>query len=99
MKDDADRDLAIAGPGLAAEAIRARLVDRYLLRLVPTIVGGGTSALPDAARSTSLSTRHVVSTTAPSCSTTASEEREAEIWIVACAVMPCPTGRGLWLPR
>ncbi len=50
MKDDAERDLAIAGPGLAAEAIRAGLVDRYLLRLVPTIVGGGTSALPNAAR-------------------------------------------------
>jgi dihydrofolate reductase len=50
MKDDADRDLAIGGPGLAAVAIRAGLVDRYLLRLVPTIVGGGTSALPDAAR-------------------------------------------------
>jgi dihydrofolate reductase len=50
MKDAAERDLYIGGPGLAAEAIRARLVDRYLLRLVPTIVGGGTSALPDAAR-------------------------------------------------
>ena len=50
MKDDADRDLAIAGPGLAAEAIRAGLVDRYLLRMIPIIVGGGTSALPDAAR-------------------------------------------------
>ena len=50
MKEDADRDLGIGGPGLAAEAIRAGLVDRYLLRVVPTIVGGGTSALPDAAR-------------------------------------------------
>jgi dihydrofolate reductase len=50
MKEDADRDLAIAGPGLAAEAIRAGLVDRYLLRLVPTIVGGGSPALPKAAR-------------------------------------------------
>ena len=50
MKDEADRDLSIAGAGLAAEAIRAGLVDRYLMRLVPTIVGGGTSALPDAAR-------------------------------------------------
>lgn len=50
MKDEADRDLGIGGAGLAAEAIRAGLVDRYLLRLVPTIVGGGTSALPDAAR-------------------------------------------------
>jgi dihydrofolate reductase len=50
MKDNADRDLSIAGAGLAAEAIRAGLVDQYLLRLVPTIVGGGTSALPNAAR-------------------------------------------------
>jgi dihydrofolate reductase len=50
IKDAADRDLSIAGAALAAEAIRAGLVDRYALRLVPTIVGGGTSALPDAAR-------------------------------------------------
>ncbi|MFC7225195.1 dihydrofolate reductase family protein [Halalkalicoccus sp. GCM10025322] len=50
MKDQADRDLSIGGAGLAAEAIRAGLVDRYVLRLVPTIVGGGTRALPDAAR-------------------------------------------------
>ena len=50
MKAEADRDLAIGGAGLAAEAIRAGLVDRYVLRLVPTIVGGGTRALPDAAR-------------------------------------------------
>lgn len=50
MKDKADRDLSIGGAGLAAEAIRAGLVDRYLMRLVPTIVGGGTSALPGAAR-------------------------------------------------
>jgi len=50
MKDKADRDLSIGGAGLAAEAIRAGLVDRYVLRLVPTIVGGGVSALPDAAR-------------------------------------------------
>jgi riboflavin biosynthesis pyrimidine reductase len=47
MKEDADRDLQIGGAGLAAEAIRAGLVDRFVLRLVPTIVGGGTSALPD----------------------------------------------------
>ncbi|MFC7009528.1 dihydrofolate reductase family protein [Halalkalicoccus salilacus] len=40
MKDQADRDLSIGGAGLAAEAIRAGLVDRYVLRLVPTIVGG-----------------------------------------------------------
>jgi len=50
MKDGADRDLAIGGAGLAAEAIRAGLVDRYVLRLMPTIVGGGTRALPDSVR-------------------------------------------------
>ena len=50
MKDKADRDLQIGGAGLAAEAIRAGLIDRYVLRLIPTIVGGGTRALPDAAR-------------------------------------------------
>jgi riboflavin biosynthesis pyrimidine reductase len=50
MKDKAERDLSIAGAGLAAHAIRAGLVDRYLLRVAPTIVGGGTPALPDAAK-------------------------------------------------
>ena len=50
MKDEADCDLSIGGAGLAAEAIRAGLVNRYVLRLVPTIVGAGTRALPDAAQ-------------------------------------------------
>jgi dihydrofolate reductase len=50
MKDDADRDLGIGGPVLAAEAMRAGLVDRYQLLVIPTIVGGGTPALPDGVR-------------------------------------------------
>ena len=50
MKGEADRDLSIAGAGLATEAIRAGLVDRYIMRVVPAILGGGTRALPDAAR-------------------------------------------------
>lgn len=50
MKSEADRDMSIGGAGLAAEAIRAGLVDRYLLRLVPTIIGGGTPVLPDEVR-------------------------------------------------
>ena len=50
MKGEADRDLSIAGAGLAAQAIRAGLVDRYILRVVPAIVGGGTSALPEGVR-------------------------------------------------
>ncbi|HEY7583172.1 MAG TPA: dihydrofolate reductase family protein [Acidimicrobiia bacterium] len=50
MKDEAERDLSIAGATLAAEAIRAGLVDRYIFRVVPAIVGGGTPALPDGVR-------------------------------------------------
>lgn len=50
MKKRSDRDMSIGGAGLAAQAIRAGLVDRYLLRVVPAIVGGGTRALPDDVR-------------------------------------------------
>jgi dihydrofolate reductase len=47
MKADADRDLAVAGPTLAAEAMRAGLVDELQLFVSPVIVGGGKQALPD----------------------------------------------------
>ncbi|HEU4320319.1 MAG TPA: dihydrofolate reductase family protein [Acidimicrobiia bacterium] len=50
MKGDADMDMSIAGPELAAAAIGEGLVDRYVLRLLPTIVGGGTPALPKGTR-------------------------------------------------
>ncbi len=50
MKHAAERDLSMGGAGLAAHAILSGLVDRYLLVLVPTIVGAGIRALPDAAR-------------------------------------------------
>lgn len=50
MKDAADGPLAIAGPGLAAHAIRAGLVDEYQLWVVPAVVGGGTRWLPDDVR-------------------------------------------------
>ena len=46
MKDAADRDLTIGGPGLAAEALRAGLVDECHLFVHPVVVGGGTSWLP-----------------------------------------------------
>jgi dihydrofolate reductase len=39
-------DVSVGGPGLAAHAIRARLVDEYQLFVIPVIVGGGTAALP-----------------------------------------------------
>jgi len=50
MKASAERDLAIGGPGLAAQAIRARLVDEYQLFVVPVVVGGGTPFLPEGVR-------------------------------------------------
>jgi dihydrofolate reductase len=46
MKDEAERDLAIGGPELAALAFEAGLVDELHLCLVPVAVGGGTPALP-----------------------------------------------------
>ena len=46
MKASADRDISVGGPGLAAEAIRAGLVDEYHLFLSPIVVGGGRRALP-----------------------------------------------------
>lgn len=50
MKEQATRDLSIGGPHLAAEALRAGLVDELQLFLVPVLVGGGTPALPDGIR-------------------------------------------------
>jgi dihydrofolate reductase len=50
MKDIAERDLTVGGPGLATHALRAGVVDECQLFLVPTIVGGGTRALPDGVR-------------------------------------------------
>ncbi len=50
MKGSAERDLSVGGPGLAAHAIRAGLVDEIRLLIVPVIVGGGTRALPDDVR-------------------------------------------------
>ena len=43
-------DVSVGGPALAAEAIRAGLVDEYQLFLVPVIVGGGKRVLPDGVR-------------------------------------------------
>jgi dihydrofolate reductase len=46
LKAGADRDLAIGGPELAGQALRAGLVDEVHLFLNPIVVGGGTAALP-----------------------------------------------------
>jgi dihydrofolate reductase len=44
---DANTDVAIGGPTLAAHAFAADLVDDVHLFLNPVLVGGGTPALPD----------------------------------------------------
>ena len=47
MKAAAKQDVSVGGPHLAAEAMRAGLVDEFHLVVVPVIVGGGNRALPD----------------------------------------------------
>jgi dihydrofolate reductase len=46
LKAQSDRDLAVGGPEVAGQAIRAGLVDKYQLFVVPVVVGGGKQALP-----------------------------------------------------
>jgi dihydrofolate reductase len=50
LKASAGRDLMIGGAAIAAEAIRAGLVDECHLVLAPVVVGGGKPALPDHVR-------------------------------------------------
>jgi dihydrofolate reductase len=50
MKAGAERDISVGGPGLAAHAIEAGLVDEYHLFVNPIVVGGGTQSLPDQVR-------------------------------------------------
>ena len=46
LKASAIRDLEVGGPTLAAQAIRAGLVDEYHLLIAPIIAGGGNPYLP-----------------------------------------------------
>jgi dihydrofolate reductase len=50
LKTSSDRDLSVGGPGLAAHAFRAGLVDEVQLYLAPVVVGGGTRFFPDDVR-------------------------------------------------
>jgi dihydrofolate reductase len=50
LKATSGRDLGIGGPGLAAHAFRAGLVDEIQLFVVPHVVGGGTALFPDDVR-------------------------------------------------
>ena len=47
MKAEAERDIGVGGPNLAARAIEAGVVDEWHLFLTPIVVGGGTRLFPD----------------------------------------------------
>jgi dihydrofolate reductase len=50
IKPQAERDLTMGGPNLAAQALKAGLVDELRLIVVPTVVGGGNPWLPKGIR-------------------------------------------------
>ncbi len=50
LKADAERDMSIDGPELAAQAIHAGLVDEFQMIICPVIVGGGKRFFPAGAR-------------------------------------------------
>jgi dihydrofolate reductase len=47
LKTASSHDLSVGGPGLAAHALRAGLVDDIRLFVTPVVVGGGTAAFPN----------------------------------------------------
>jgi dihydrofolate reductase len=46
MKGQAERDISVGGPDLAAQALEAGLVDELQLFVAPIVVGGGKRSLP-----------------------------------------------------
>src|SRR5512132_4315110 len=50
MKTSAGSDLIVGGPDLAADAIKAGLVDECRLFVAPIVVGGGKQSFPDNVR-------------------------------------------------
>jgi dihydrofolate reductase len=50
LKDGATHDLTVDGPELAAQAIRAGLVDEFQPIVCPVVVGGGKRFFPDGVR-------------------------------------------------
>ena len=50
LKAQLPHDVSVAGPTLAAHAIRTGLVDEYHLLVVPIMLGGGTRVLPSNVR-------------------------------------------------
>jgi dihydrofolate reductase len=52
IKASARHDITVGGPGLAAQAMKAGLVDECHLFVSPIVVGGGKQSLPDNVRLT-----------------------------------------------
>ena len=50
MKESAERDISVSGPDLAAQALKAGLVDEIHLFVASIVVGGGNQSLPDDVR-------------------------------------------------
>ncbi|SDE97929.1 Dihydrofolate reductase [Blastococcus aurantiacus] len=50
LKEEADADLTVDGPTLAAQAVAAGLVDEYHLFVTSTLVGSGKRFFPDGVR-------------------------------------------------
>jgi dihydrofolate reductase len=50
MKAQAERDISVGGPNLAAQALKAGLVDECHLFVTPIVVGGGKRSLPENVR-------------------------------------------------
>ncbi len=50
MKAQADRDMTVGGPDLAAQAINSQVVDELHLFIAPIVVGGGKRSFPSKVR-------------------------------------------------
>ena len=50
LKADAEHDITVDGPELAAQAIRAGLVDEFQMIVSPVVVGGGKRFFPNGVR-------------------------------------------------
>jgi dihydrofolate reductase len=50
MKSQAERDISVGGPDLAAQALKTGLVDECHLFVTPIVVGGGKRSLPNDVR-------------------------------------------------
>jgi len=46
----ADRDISISGPEVAAQAVKADLVDEIQMIVCPVIIGGGKQFFPEGVR-------------------------------------------------